>query len=1261
VRRFIAEGGYAWVFEVSDPKFTARRLALKMLKPETARGDEFRRFEEEARMIASFDHPNLVTIFDFGRDEELGCNYYTMNFVDGPSLAQKGRLSFEEAAPLFAAVLSGLAQLHDAGIVHRDVKPQNVLIDQDGRARLADLGIARSQRQAQGLTRTGFAVGTARYMSPEQARGRPVGPPSDVFSMGLMMYHVLTGKTVYENVPEIDSTSDNDIMMYIGSLIHSGSELTMAFPPEVPVGVRELIRRACSFDPERRYANAREMRAALRLLLERPAERRLPSRRVLLAAGASLLTLAVIGVYLQTWYTRSGMLERSGEVNALAATAADLLRSVTAAQPPPPADLLNAVSRELELASTFQSRGQEELSSENYSTAETSFDLATRGFERGCQQLLDGHLTGRVAAAVDAVRKSARELEAIDAPRMGAGRWEALGRLLAELEKPLEAAPACATGARQRERLDLAGEATQLAFALMTDVRAEWPQLAGVVRERAVAAQAAATRDAAEAPEYEQKLAAAREAFAEGTRADQSGAFLEAREAFQRAEDLFREAERIVPAAQARAAARAMERDAAARQIEDLGVVSRVVSEAEARWLDGAWEEASQSYGRALALYETRVTQSRGVLELAKRAEQSRQGALDAGAGQSARSELDAAEAQFGRAREALEGERWDEAAQGYQAAAQAFTLAASASERALSQARAVREQASTGREVLPEADCSKLAAPAAAACQEALAALERGDAALAGRDAPAASSEFADADAAFAEAHALQQQALDASRKPPVLVARSPADASLSLHRGERVELRVEATDPNEDPLHYRWTVDGEPTGGDAAKLELAAQTPALVAVEVDDGAGGRLTERWQIELRNRAPELALTPGDEDLGLDVGGRLAFRARATDPDQDAVAVVFFVDGQQVAEGNAFEFEAKRPGSYVVAARASDPAGGVASVERRVEVHPPAPPPNRKPVLTLAAGGTSLTVGERHSFEVEASDPDGDAVTTRFLVDGREVGEGSAFSFVPERPGSHVLTVRGTDAKGATASVERKIAVRAAPAPPVEPANRQPTLRLASETGPLGVGKTRTFRATASDPDGDALEVTFFLDGKRVAEGGQWSFTPRRAARHVVSARATDARGASASAEQRVEVIAAPEPPPARPPATGTAAVPTAKPAASVPALDPDATAQAVLEQYRVAYESKDIATLRRIYLMNDQQTQQMTNFFEAADDVKLALAPRNAKLVGDTISVDFDQRVRATGVRTPDATIPLRATLSRQGDDRWVIVDIRGR
>jgi serine/threonine protein kinase len=232
VKRFIAEGGMAWVFEVVDTRYEGFEVvrALKMLKPDFAMGDEFERFKTEASVLAGIDHPNLVTIYDppDRKDEATGCFYYTMAFIEGPTLAtyqsQRGELTELETLQIFEELISGLAELHRRKIVHRDIKPANVLIGTDGRPRLADLGIARLQ-ETTSRTKTGFALGTVNYMSPEQARGKSVAEPSDVFAIGITLYEALTGRHVYDDMDDVDSTNSHDVLGYLAAMARSGTEI----------------------------------------------------------------------------------------------------------------------------------------------------------------------------------------------------------------------------------------------------------------------------------------------------------------------------------------------------------------------------------------------------------------------------------------------------------------------------------------------------------------------------------------------------------------------------------------------------------------------------------------------------------------------------------------------------------------------------------------------------------------------------------------------------------------------------------------------------------------------------------------------------------------------------------------------------------------------------------------------------------------------------------------------------------------------------
>lgn len=268
VVRFIAEGGMSWLFEVEDPRFNVSR-ALKMLKPSAVAGHELQRFESEAKLLAHVDHPNVITIYDFGRDEATDFHYYTMTYVDGPPLSQRGELSAGEVCKIFLDVLSGLSELHQAGVTHRDVKPANIMLAKDGRAVLIDLGIARQPRQPD-WTDVGLTLGTALYMSPEQAKGQPVGASSDVFSAGLAFYRVLAGRSVYDGVDEVDPTRPVDILNFISSLPATGAELAFSFPSDVRPAVRDVIAKACRVEQSHRYPDASAMHAALESALAVP-------------------------------------------------------------------------------------------------------------------------------------------------------------------------------------------------------------------------------------------------------------------------------------------------------------------------------------------------------------------------------------------------------------------------------------------------------------------------------------------------------------------------------------------------------------------------------------------------------------------------------------------------------------------------------------------------------------------------------------------------------------------------------------------------------------------------------------------------------------------------------------------------------------------------------------------------------------------------------------------------------------------------------
>lgn len=237
-----------------------RDVAIKVLHPHLIEGQDFlARFEREARAVASLKHPHIVQVFDFDSQDDL--HYLVMELIDGGSLrgrlgelAQCGaHLSLDEVLRIFGHVASALDHAHGHGMPHRDVKPANVLLDREGNAYLSDFGIARILSQTQ-FTTTGALIGTPHYMSPEQGKGEPLTEAADLYSLGVVLYEMMTGRLPY----------DADTPM---GVIHKHLSEPLPAPrsvrPDLPADVDGLMGKALSKDPAGRFASGEEMRHAL--------------------------------------------------------------------------------------------------------------------------------------------------------------------------------------------------------------------------------------------------------------------------------------------------------------------------------------------------------------------------------------------------------------------------------------------------------------------------------------------------------------------------------------------------------------------------------------------------------------------------------------------------------------------------------------------------------------------------------------------------------------------------------------------------------------------------------------------------------------------------------------------------------------------------------------------------------------------------------------------------------------------------------------
>ena len=250
-------GGMANVYLAHDDVL-GRDVALKVLRGQYANDEDFvERFRREAKNAAALNHPDIVQVYDQGHTED-GTYYIAMEYVPGGTLAQRikreGPLDPGEAAGVASRVADALAVAHARGIVHRDIKPQNVLLSATGEAKVADFGIARAA-SASTVTETSLILGTAAYMSPEQVRGERVGPASDLYSLGVVLYEMLTGELPY--------AADNPLATAMKHLDEPPRRPREA-NPTVPEKLDALTAKLLAKDPGDRYASAAELAEDLR-------------------------------------------------------------------------------------------------------------------------------------------------------------------------------------------------------------------------------------------------------------------------------------------------------------------------------------------------------------------------------------------------------------------------------------------------------------------------------------------------------------------------------------------------------------------------------------------------------------------------------------------------------------------------------------------------------------------------------------------------------------------------------------------------------------------------------------------------------------------------------------------------------------------------------------------------------------------------------------------------------------------------------------
>lgn len=251
IHELIGVGGMAYVYRCTDT-IDDREVAVKILKDEFLNNEEFiRRFKNESKAIAMLSHPNIVKVYDVSFGDMI--QYIVMEYIDGITLkeyiAQQGVLDWREALHLTTQILKALQHAHNKGVVHRDIKPHNIMLLQDGTIKVTDFGIARLT-DTQTKTMTEQAIGSVHYIAPEQARGSKTDGKSDIYSVGVMLYEMITGKLPFD----ADSAVSVALMQ-----LQSTPEMPRRINPGIPVGLEQITMHAMQKNPEDRYQSALDM------------------------------------------------------------------------------------------------------------------------------------------------------------------------------------------------------------------------------------------------------------------------------------------------------------------------------------------------------------------------------------------------------------------------------------------------------------------------------------------------------------------------------------------------------------------------------------------------------------------------------------------------------------------------------------------------------------------------------------------------------------------------------------------------------------------------------------------------------------------------------------------------------------------------------------------------------------------------------------------------------------------------------------------
>jgi serine/threonine protein kinase len=378
----LGEGGMGVVYRAHDTKLK-RTVALKFLTPQSLGNDEEKaRFIQEAQTAAALDHPNICTVYEI--DEAEGHTFISMAYIDGQSLKEKietGPLKIEESLNIAIQVAEGLQEAYEKGIVHRDIKSANIMFTSKGQAKITDFGLAKLSGQTK-LTKTGTTVGTAAYMSPEQARGEEVDHRTDIWSLGVVLYEMLTGQLPFKGEYE-------QAVMY--SILNENPLSIRKLSPGFSEEVENILFKLLEKEQENRYQYCKEIKTDLQMIIKKPQpivkktkqkkEKFLKRNRKILQFGLPLLTILLILI----WYIF--IFNQNHQLDSIA-----ILPFQNSSQDPSmeflskeiPANIINSLSRLPDLRVVPRTTV--------FRYADRESDLATIGQDLGVTSVLTGQV-----------------------------------------------------------------------------------------------------------------------------------------------------------------------------------------------------------------------------------------------------------------------------------------------------------------------------------------------------------------------------------------------------------------------------------------------------------------------------------------------------------------------------------------------------------------------------------------------------------------------------------------------------------------------------------------------------------------------------------------------------------------------------------------------------------------------------------------------------------------------------------------------------